>query len=1100
MLRTPLDILNLFVASPGDMLFFLMVIAFSQGALFLAWSHRSRYPHEHTTRRYFITSAALLGVWLALMAAAALAQFTPLQANDFMPPLERLAYAVTLSLLGWAFLSGEFENWRARSNVMVLALALSLALLYLFTAAYWVEQGGGAFNATDYALVWTAAPLAIAAAGFLLALLNIEGIVDAPLKMLFFLAIALGNGLDLYYLTQGETSGSYLGGARLAYVAGLALYPLIIHRFSVALLENSLVEVVLASSQPSASLGQTPSDPATAAQDPLAGSASAWNFAAAPTDKDSQKLLNAIGAMLDRREGAPVPEQVVKAILAALDADVAALLNLQANNYADISAGYDRVADQSLEGISLNLRAQPTLLDAAARGEQTILFPEYHEAELDDLFRRLNINRGGKVYVQPLSLHGETLSVLLVSLPYRQADLSLQEIETLRDLGGAAAHVLAWSAAMAASSSQERAERVDEIADRPADSAMDADELRANRLELESSLKPVVERRAELMSQIVELQQQLALQQVRLLDGFDAEGNGVGAAQRLTAAFDEQARLRDDCEGSAQDLLEAETILRALNIGTGESLAQVIREYLHKAQNLLESARDRLRRQLNAALIMGDAAGTDGGAALLQSLADETAQLELEREQQGRRLETINERLATLGFSAEHSHTTQLLIQICAERQTLGLQLAEANRDREALVEERGRLQAASGGDKEALERQLKQLSADHEALLESREELRRDQQRAQEQAEGKAAEIAQLRAENEGLNAQISASSQSEDLVNRQIADLTEERDNLLALRDQLTAKVNAAMAEGGASAAVGDEVAELRSRVSRLSEQREELALALSDARAELETAGDGQIEPAGAAAAPSGTTRWRTDMLSGFIEDLRSPLRSLSDYAGLLLAESLGILGAAQQQVLRLMADDLAKLAQIIEALQQAEELDPARNWSDGYVDVMNLIDDVLRASAERTREKEIQIELSLADHLPPVGVDAASLRRVVARLVENAIEVSPPGAQVMISASAGSLRLPDAPEPVASLEIAVRDRGGGIDEADLPRIFARKYSSAYPKIRGLSDSGVGMSIARAFVRAHDGDMWVTSDGEAGAVFHLALPMQMAPSIEE
>ena len=89
---------------------------------------------------------------------------------------------------------------------------------------------------------------------YLLAAVNVRHLIDAPLKVLFFLVFILGNGLDLVLLAEGEVAGSYLGGARLAYVAGLALFPVIIYRLAVALLENSLVEVVLAASQPASSL------------------------------------------------------------------------------------------------------------------------------------------------------------------------------------------------------------------------------------------------------------------------------------------------------------------------------------------------------------------------------------------------------------------------------------------------------------------------------------------------------------------------------------------------------------------------------------------------------------------------------------------------------------------------------------------------------------------------------------------------------------------------------------------------------------------------------------------------------------------------------
>ena len=117
-----------------------------------------------------------------------------------------------------------------------------------------------------------------------------------------------------------------------------------------------------------------------------------------------------------------------------------------------------------------------------------------------------------------------------------------------------------------------------------------------------------------------------------------------------------------------------------------------------------------------------------------------------------------------------------------------------------------------------------------------------------------------------------------------------------------------------------------------------------------------------------------------------------------------------------------------------------------------------------------------------------------------MLDNARTVSPPGSQIGIAVSAGPIVLPGAAGPVDAVEIAIRDQGGGIAQADMPRVFARKYRRENPRIAGYGDTGVRLSIARAFVRARDGDLWVTSEVDGGSVFHLALPLQLAASIED
>lgn len=1106
---TTLDILNVFVEFPGNLVFFLLVIAVSQGSLFLAFGHRSRFPFEQATRRFVFATGGLVVLWLIMLAVAFLSQLSELEADAIMPPLERLVQAVTLLILAWAFLSADFLRWQNRSNLLVFATTFILALLFVNSARGWLAVYGGdlAFNSTEHALLWSGVTAALAALGLLLAVLNYRRIVDAPLKILFFIVLLVGNGWDLYQMSEGAGAGNYLGATRLAYLAGLILLPLIIYRLAIALLENSLVEVVLAASQPSSAVMPSPAPaeaPASNEVDALLAAPSSWNFSASPASNDRRHLLHAIGLMLETRDGARIPEQIVKATLETLQLEVCALLRVQENNYADVIAGYDQVADQSLAGISLNLNAQPTLREAATRLEQTILFPEYHASELQDLFRRLNIASLCSLYGQPLAVEGELIAVMLVAMPYRQADLSPDELEWLRDISFVAGHLLAWSDDSTSSVSLSQEQVFDDIAERSADAAIDQEALIAHRLEFESSLARVNERREQIVSQIADLLRQQEEQHVRLLDALAAGEHSPDATQRLNATFDEQAQLRAASEASARALLDTETILRVLNAGD-DALAQVIREYVHKDYNLLLTARDRLRRQINALLVMGRSVASGGYATILQTLADESAQLELERDQQQRRLESIRGRMDSLGLDVEASHLTQLLIQLYAERKTFSQHLAMANQDRLKLLAARKRLMEADGGTNEDLESKLKHLSADHEQLMNSREELRRETQDLRSRLEDAHADKTALQANMETLHAQAEAREDRQKEMSRQVDGLLEERDNLLQIRDQLTAKVNAMLADEVAregEADLNNDIAKLQSSLQRLTAQREQLALDLSDARTELSVARESLAgQEFGTESETEEHQPNAPELFTGMLDNLRTPMSSISDYIDLLLAESIGILGAAQRQVLTMIAADIARIAAIIGEIQKLSSADASRVGIErGSIDLLSIIEEVLHEAEASIEEKGHMIELALDDALPPVSADGASLKHILAQFVSNASAVSPAGSQITVSARVGPLELVNGADSVKAIEIRVSDKGGGISLEDMQRVFARTYRSENRKIVGYGDSGVGMTVARAFARAQNGDLWITSEAGVGSAFHLALPLELAASIED
>ena len=1108
MLRTPLDILNLFVESPGDLLFFLLVIAFSQGSLFLAFGHRSRFPFEHSTRRYVFASSSLVVIWLVMLGGAFLGQYAELNPNLYMPPLERLAYIVSLLLLSWAFLSADFIRWRNRSNIFMFGLTFIIVLFFINSARGWLTafSAGVTFNATSFAPIWTGITALVAAGALLLTVFNFRHIIDAPLKVLFFVLFFAGNAFDLTQLSQANVAGNYLGGARLAYMAGLALLPLIIYRLAIALLENSLVEVVLAASQqgsavlPRISEQEIHPDPASQ----LAAAPASWNFMAAPVATDSGVLVYAISKMLDRQNDSGTPEQIVSAVLATLEAEVCLLLNVQDNNYADVIAGYDQVADRSLSGISLNLTEQPTLLDASRRGEGTILFPDYHRTELEDLFRRLGIASPSSVYVQPLTVDGELIGVLLLSQPYKRTEFTPEDLDSLRQIAQVAGTLLTWQSDAAAARDLADEDEIKQIAAKLSDPTLELADMVASRNEMLSNLDPVRERIAEMLTLNAGLKEQWETLQAQFLSKLEESSDGQAAAPKLRVAFDKLAHTHDLSVSSARELLDAETVLRIFNVENGDTFAQILREVFHKEHNLLLIVRDRLRRQINLVQEMTRSDASEGFSAVLQTLTDETAQLELQREQQENRRMSIMEKMENLGIPSGFSNLTGVLVQLCAERKTFSQHLAEAKRERATLLAERQRSQESDNGDDAELARQLKHLRADHEQLLNVREEMRRETLTLESKLKLADDDREVLHAKHEELQADLEKQIEGEEVIRGQISDLFEERENLLSIRNQLTAKVAAMAIERNAASDndLDSKLAHLQATIEQLTEQREQMAFELSDAR--LEIARTHEERQNLATDFEEDADRYRPNSPEVFLEmlhSLRSPMTSISDYTDLLLAESIGILGAAQLQVLRLIMTDLDALVDGITELQKLARLD-LRPFSLEHADVelANIIDDVIRDSSLQFASKEQVIELSLENHLPPLTADANSLRHILHKLISNASEVSPTGAKVAVTARLGSVNLSAETREIDTVEILVQDSGGGIATNDLARIFARKYRENNPPIPGLSETGVGMTVARALTRALHGDLWVTSGPGAGSTFHLALPMKLARPIEE
>jgi heavy metal sensor kinase len=145
----------------------------------------------------------------------------------------------------------------------------------------------------------------------------------------------------------------------------------------------------------------------------------------------------------------------------------------------------------------------------------------------------------------------------------------------------------------------------------------------------------------------------------------------------------------------------------------------------------------------------------------------------------------------------------------------------------------------------------------------------------------------------------------------------------------------------------------------------------------------------------------------------------------------------------------------------------------------IDIARLVRDACELLEPVAEDKGLRLTCHTPDTCPLVG-DHRMIQRMLANLLDNAIKYTPSGGVVKVSVSDK-----DGREAV----VAVQDTGIGIPPEDLPHIFERFYRCDHS--RSQPGTGLGLSLARAVARAHQGDITVNSTLEQGTTFTLILP---------
>lgn len=1074
----------------------------------MALGHRLRSPDSRAARRYTLATMGIVLTWLLLLTGALFSLFSAQESAAILPPLERAANVVTLILLAWAFLTADHERWSRASNVVALIFIAVVIVGYIVTGIQWTTAYTTTdFNLSSHGTAWTFIPVVLSALGFLLTLIYFRIILDAPLKLVFFLILLLGYGATLYQMTQGGIIGNYAGPARLAFLAALGMMPAVIYRMVIRQFQQVMY------SRPISPLGQVKTRPDNG--DRLEAGQS-------PLDRQSVLLLKSLGNILESTNPADIPQRVVTTTVEALRADIGAILRLKDANYADVAIAYDKIHNRKLAGIALNLDHQPTLVNAIERQAQRPLFVDRNHEELNDLYTRLDIDQRGPVYLQPLIHNKDLVGILLVGMPYSSRELVPVEAELLKGIGVVSGSLLALSDAAQEARTLAQEQTIHAMIEGVAPEDVEAQTLLAARQEMEASLQLAREQIAQLSRQVMELKLQLDDERTRKAALLEGSLEGLSASQRLIALQEQQQQLREERDRLSRRLHEAEAALMGATASSNDSVVNNMVEALKREKEALLDERERLQQQLDDLRANDRSMLPFDFQSLLKRMTEEKAQLEQERNQLNDKLSGIQNQLKMLGIEDETTGLSQLISQLYEQRATLQSRVDSLKKERDTLKIERALLTDNIERDKEregriqTLQTELSHLAADREAMVKKYERLRTERDDISAKLEAVKQHRARLLAQSAGMEIELNEKMEERVRLLTQIQTLSDEKSDLMSAHERLIAENKTVSSERDQllARAEGDrqrlqEINEagavsLKKMIDDLTGEKNDLERQLNEIRASLAST-QGELERVRVvntgSVAPNVPYRMdNPDLLVGLVQELRTPMTSITGYIDLLLAESHGILGQMQRQFLQRVQTNITRLAAMIDDLIHITALDAGKfRLEPETVDVVSLIEDAITSATNQFREKNLTVNLRLDEDLPPLPADKDALSQIIGQLLTNAYLVSPPQTEISISASRRSIML-DSKGDIDCLYIAVEDHGGGIEPEDIPRVFARKYRAENPLIAGLGDTGVGMAIAKALVEAHGGQLWVASQLGTGSTFSFALPLNLMLQTEE
>ena len=209
-----------------------------------------------------------------------------------------------------------------------------------------------------------------------------------------------------------------------------------------------------------------------------------------------------------------------------------------------------------------------------------------------------------------------------------------------------------------------------------------------------------------------------------------------------------------------------------------------------------------------------------------------------------------------------------------------------------------------------------------------------------------------------------------------------------------------------------------------------------------------------------------------------DLRAPLRHIAGFVDILGENSADTLDETGQRHLRLIAESAGRMGTLIDDLLEFSRAG-RMELHVGPLDLGRLTGEVMQEVQVRTEDREIVWEVGA---LPEVMADRATIRQVLANLLENAVKYTRPREPARIEIGT----TPDDGEEVV---VFVRDNGVGFDPQ-----YTHKLFGVFQRLHRADEfegSGIGLANVRRIISRHGGHTWAEGEVGEGATFFFSLP---------
>jgi len=235
-----------------------------------------------------------------------------------------------------------------------------------------------------------------------------------------------------------------------------------------------------------------------------------------------------------------------------------------------------------------------------------------------------------------------------------------------------------------------------------------------------------------------------------------------------------------------------------------------------------------------------------------------------------------------------------------------------------------------------------------------------------------------------------------------------------------------------------------------------------------------------------------RLKSNFLAMMSHELRTPLTSVIGYTEMMAEGLAGPITGEQRDYLTTILGKADQLLQLITAVLDVASLESAPLALDrASLSLAEIVASEVAIYTAQAGRRGIAIDLEARGGCTVVG-DRKKIRQIVSSLLSNAVKFTPDQGRVGVAVRPGPLSPYERDAPHA-VQLVVSDSGIGISREQVGKIFEPFFQVDSSSTRAFGGTGLGLTLAKAYVEAHGGRIWVDTAPGQGSTFVATFPLR-------